>query len=290
MSKRSIRIKTANQSLRGGQKLANDEEKVNGHEPPNDEMDWEQFFQEEVDEDWEIEKKRRRRRKSLIVKIVGSLLAFSLLISGLQIWFNLFNIPAFHFIQVSQRLSNIPEVSEYKKAVVTIEWDTKKGTGFNINEDGLIVTNHHVVEDANIVNVHFKEKGSFVGKVISSNPELDLAIVDIEAKSLPYLAISHDNEWDKWLGEKIIFIGNPLAFTGIANEGTVTAKVMLQESKFPFMMIEAPIYKGNSGSPVINENGEVIAVIFATISSGKNKKRVGVATPTYHLDELIKKK
>lgn len=270
--------------------MGKEEGKIPMKEPNKDEMDWEQFFQEEVDEDWEIEKKRRRRRKSLIVKIVGSLLALSLLISGLQIWFNLFNIPAFHFIQVSQRLSNIPEVSEYKKAVVTIEWDNKKGTGFNINKDGLIVTNHHVVEDANIVNVHFKEKGTFVGKVISSNQELDLAIVDIEAESLPYLPLSLDKDWDKWLGDKIIFIGNPLAFTGIANEGTVTAKVMLQESAIPFMMIEAPIYKGNSGSPVINEDGEVIAVIFATISSGKNKKRVGVATPAHHLNKLFKKK
>lgn len=269
--------------------MANEEDKLDAQEINNEEIDWDRFFEEEVDDDWEREKEKRRKRKSLIVKIIGSLLAFSLLISGLQIWFNIFNIPAFQFIQVSQRLSSIPEVSEYKKSVVTIEWDGKKGTGFNIEEDGLIVTNDHVVEGANIVNIHFKNQGSFVGKVISRDSEADLAIVDIDGSHLPTLPLALDRDWEKWLGEKIIFIGNPLAFTGIANEGTFTETVLLQDSDIPVMMIEAPIYKGNSGSPVINAEGQVIGVVFATISSGENKKRVGVATPAYYLENLLEK-
>jgi len=253
----------------------------------NEEMDWEAFFSDETDEAWERGKKRKNQRRKVALKIISSLLVVVMLISGLQIWFNLFNIPAIEFLQVSKRLSQNPEVREYKKSVVTIEWDGVKGTGFNINENGLIITNEHVVENTDRVNVYFHAGASYIGKVISKNPELDLAVIEIEAKNLPVLPLSFEENWEKSEGEKIIFIGNPLSFTQITNEGTIAGAVLLQDWDVPVMMIDAPVYRGNSGSPVLNQNGEVIGILFATISSPEGKNRVGVAIPAFYLKDLL---
>jgi serine protease Do len=260
------------------------------HGHGDEEIDWDSFFTGEGPLEWEKEKKKKRKRKKFIVRMVSSLLVFALLISGLEVWFNVFNLPAIRFVEVSNRLTKNPEVKEYKKSVVTIEWAGVKGTGFNIAPNGLIVTNEHVVANTNRVNVHFKNGNSFVGKVVAKHPELDLAIVDIDATNLPTLPLAFEKEWEKWAGEKITFIGNPLAFSQIANEGTLVGKVMIRDWNVPVMMITAPIYKGNSGSPVINENGDVIGVIFATLQNPtiETKEIVGVAIPAYYLKSILR--
>lgn len=260
-------------------------------EAPEEEIDWDAFFSEDEEEaiEWEQEKEISKKRKGFVVKLVSIIIAFSMLVSALGMWFDVFNVPAFRFIEASNRLSKDPQVAEYKESVVKIEWDGIKGTGFNIHPDGLIVTNEHVVDHTNRVNVHFGSGDSYMGKVIAKDRELDLAIIEIEADALPYLTVDFENNLDQWKGEKVIFIGNPLSFVQIANEGIIIGDTLLNDSDVPFMMIEAPIYKGNSGSPILSENGKVIGVVFATLRNPtvEAKGNIGVATPSYHLGKII---
>jgi serine protease Do len=250
---------------------------------------WEAFFTNEQSEEWELEKQQRRKRKRIIVKIISSLLVVALLISGLEVWFNVFNIPAIRFVEVSNRLSKQDEVQKYKQSVVMVEWDRVKGTGFIIAPDGLIVTNAHVVEHTDRVNIHTKTEGLFTGRVVVKRPELDLAIVKIDAIKLPALRLSFQEDLESWQGENIIFVGNPLSFTQIANEGTIIGSVVLKDWDIPVIMIEAPVYKGNSGSPVINQDGEVIAILFATVQNPtiETKETIGAAIPAYYLKQIL---
>jgi serine protease Do len=256
-------------------------------EHEKEDFDYDAFFNEEYDEEYEKSKEQKKKRKKLYSKAIGWVIVLVLIVNGLAIWPKIINLPAVEFLAVSARLSQQDNIKEMKRSVVTIEWAGVKGTGFNVESNGLIITNEHVVDHTSTVNVHFKAGDSYAGKVIASYPELDIAVVDIEATNLPVLPISYEEPGD--MGDPVIFIGNPLSFTQIANEGVIVGETLLSGWEEPVMMIEAPIYKGNSGSPVLNEKGHVIGVIFATLQNPdiETKEIVGVATPASHLEQII---
>ena len=104
----------------------------------------EDFLPNEEDE-WK--KEQKQKRKSWITKLVASILSFALFVSAIQIWPQLFNLSSISFLQKSSVLSQQEDISEYKNAVVTIQNQYSKGTGFNISKNGLIITNYHVVNN-----------------------------------------------------------------------------------------------------------------------------------------------
>jgi serine protease Do len=258
-------------------------------EHEKEDFDYDAFFKEDNDEEYEKYKEQKKKRKKLHSKFIGWTIVVVLLVNGLAIWPRIINLPAVEFLAVSARLTQQDNIKEMKKSVVTIEWAGVKGTGFNVDPNGLIITNEHVVDHTSTVNVHFKAGESYPGRVVATYPELDIALIDIEAEQLPILPLSFDGNWAE--GDHVVFIGNPLSFTQIANEGEIVGETLLSEWELPVMMIEAPIYKGNSGSPVINEKGQVIGVIFATLQNPTidTKEIVGVATPASYLKEIINK-
>ncbi|WP_155591096.1 S1C family serine protease [Lysinibacillus cavernae] len=227
--------------------------------------------------------KKPKKKKPLVRWLVWGM-ALVLFFNTFALIFQIYSIPAIEFIKVSTRLSAQEDIQTYKKAIVEISTGSSKGTGFAISPDGLIVTNAHVVEHASSLSVVFPDEGLMEATLIESYPEVDLALLQVEAEQLPYLPLATDPSFSA--DEHVYFIGNPLAFSGIANEGTLLESIQLEDWQEPVMMLKAPVYRGNSGSPVINQQGEVIGIVFATMKY-EPIGRVGLFVPVERLHHLL---
>mgnify|MGYP001378733220 CR=1 FL=1 len=241
--------------------------------------------EETVEEEEESPPGSRRRLKVAILV----LLVFALLGNTLAFLPSIYNLDALRFLRKSAELSQMELIREAKRAVVVVRSDDGKGTGFNIAPDGLIVTNHHVIEDGLRIVVDFGSYGTFAVRVEAGDPEVDIAFLRlIGAKGeLPVLELAEENRW--MAGQPFYVIGNPLFFSRIANEGTVLGPVSVAGRTSPVLALQAPIYKGNSGSPVLNSDGKVIAVVYATAKFAfeGGETNAGLAIPVEAWKDLI---
>lgn len=227
------------------------------------------------------EEERRNRRP--FPKWLAWLIAFTMVLNLIAILPQTLSIPAVDFLITSAKLSQDKAIRTYKEAVVVVQTEDSKGTGFSINQSGDIVTNDHVIEGYDKVTIAFPKHGLYVGTVTERYPEVDLAVVTIEHdEDMPYLTIA--DHFDGDLDKSIYFIGNPLQFNGIANEGSIIDWIHVSSKLEPVVMLDAPVYRGNSGSPVIDEEGEVIGIVFATLDHDEYD-RVGLFLPVDYLHE-----
>ena len=148
------------------------------------------------------------------------------------------------------------------------------GSGFIISADGLVVTNSHVVEDADEVLVKLTDNREFKAKVIGSDKRSDVAVIKIDAKGLP--AVKVGNPDTLRVGEWVAAIGQPLGFESTLTSGIVSAKSRASRGGdstgdlVPFIQHDAAVNPGNSGGPLFNMRGEVVAInsMIATVSGG----------------------
>jgi len=217
---------------------------------------------------------------------VFGIIIFALLLNVVAILPRTFSIPAIDFLITSARLSVDEDVQTYKEAVVVIDTGDGKGTGFGINADGLVVTNHHVIEGEETVLVNYPNEGLFTGNVVAEDEAVDLALVQVVGANvhLPYLSLADHVDLER--DRSVFLIGNPLRFNGIANHGDWIGLTTRSALETEVMMLDAPVYKGNSGSPVINDHGDVIGVIYATTTDQEYGK-IGLAIPIENLDRLL---
>lgn len=237
-----------------------------------------------------IEREQDKKKPPTFPKWAFYLIAFMMVLNIMAFLPRTVSIPAVDFIMKSAELSSKEEIQTYKQSVVVIESGNSKGTGFSISSDGYVLTNHHVVDQNMPITVAFPEEGLFKGEIVAAFEEIDLALLKVENEKdikLPHLQLVDKTVFDQ--GDHVHFIGNPLNFNGIANEGEVLGYTRLNDWSQDVLMLDAPIYHGNSGSPVINEDGEVIAVVFATIRRDEHGK-VGLAVPITYYHENIKEK
>lgn len=218
---------------------------------------------------------------------MGIVIALMLATQVFAFWPKIYSLAAIEFLTTSAQLSQSEDIQRYKQSIVEVRTSEAKGTGFLISEDGLIVTNRHVIggdEDIRPV-VSIPGKSSYVSEVVAIHPNADLALLKVEIFDAPVLPLAM--RYDGTAEIPIYVIGNPLFFHGIANEGVTWG--LLSDDLVSSMVLQAPIYKGNSGSPVITTDGQVIGVVFATTTVYRNNKehKVGLAVPVNHVHELL---
>ena len=134
------------------------------------------------------------------------------------------------------------------------------GSGFIISADGYILTNAHVIDNADEVTVKLTDKREFKAKVLGTDKRTDVALIKIEATNLPVVKLGDPNKLK--VGEWVVAIGSPFGFENTVTQGIVSAKgrSLAQENFVPFIQTDVPINPGNSGGPLFNLNGEVVGI------------------------------
>lgn len=161
------------------------------------------------------------------------------------------------------------------------------GSGFILSENGQIVTNAHVVDGADTVQVTLKDGRTFEGEVVGTDPFTDVAVIDIDADDLPTVALSDSDQLQP--GEWAIAIGNPLGLDNTVTVGIVSAtgrssgQVGVSDKRVNFIQTDAAINPGNSGGPLLNERGEVIGMNTAII---QNAQGIGFAIPINAVERI----
>ncbi len=209
-------------------------------------------------------------------------------------WLSVFAGPAFTFLQESWSLADDPVVQDVRNAVVQVYIDSaagprggqRRGSGFNIDAEGLIVTNRHLVEGASLLRISFPERGVYVARNWEISPHADLAIIEIEAEDLPVVPLGSSPGVQ---GQDLLVIGNPLQFVRIANKGELVGFSENPGREIPYLVIRAAIYPGSSGSPVFDERGEVVGVVFATLRNTHPSEVKGLAVDVREVREMLEK-
>jgi len=155
------------------------------------------------------------------------------------------------------------------------------GSGFIISPDGLILTNYHVVGEADRVTVKLNDGREFAAKTIGTDQPSDVAVIKIDAKNLPVLPLGDSDTME--VGDWVIAAGNPFGLTESITVGVVSAKgrSRLGIADFEdFIQTDAAINPGNSGGPLINLQGEAIGVNTAIASQSGGYMGIGFAIPS----------
>ena len=157
------------------------------------------------------------------------------------------------------------------------------GSGVIISKDGYIITNNHVIENADNVTVHLNDKRTFKATVVGTDPNTDLAVIKIDAKNLP--AIYFGNSDKVRIGEWVMAIGNPLSFTSTVTAGIISGRgrnLNIIQSKTndnysieDFLQTDAAINPGNSGGALVDLTGALIGINTAIATNGLTSSYIG---------------
>lgn len=245
------------------------------------------------DEDEVMEESRSRKVGRLVFKLIAVLLLFAFLAFSYQ---DLAEICSskLNFLAQNQSLSGDEMVKKCRPAVVSIQsLDTDglagsfvRGTGFNLEPYGLLITNRHVVDGAKQVQITFSDGNVYFSNDITMVDNFDIAIIKLHEKGLPTLKAAVDQTVQT--GEVVTVIGNPLGFERVAVRGKVGEFHNGGSAGSVIFDIGVIINSGSSGSPVINQKGEVIGIVFAqTIGEKDNQQSSALAIPINAIKSYI---
>ena len=161
------------------------------------------------------------------------------------------------------------------------------GSGCIISSDGYVVTNYHVIEGANKIYVRLHDRREFLAKVIGFDSSTDLALLKVDAASLPFLPFA-DSDQVK-VGEWVLTIGSPFGFENTVTAGVVSAvnRSLGEERYVPFIQTDAAINPGNSGGPLLNLKGEMVGINSQIVSESGGFAGLSFAIPSNVVKAVI---
>lgn len=171
-----------------------------------------------------------------------------------------------------------PFFEEFFGAIPRYRRDRSLGSGFIINKSGYIVTNDHVVRDAESIKVKLSNENVYDGRIVGRDPKTDIAVIKIDAREELPVAVLADSD-KLQVGQWAIAIGNPFGLDRTVTVGVVSAtgrSNMGIETYEDFIQTDASINPGNSGGPLLNVHGEVIGINTAIVAAGQG---IGFAIP-----------
>lgn len=241
---------------------------MNDDELINQEADEERFEDDEI-----VSTKPGYFRKLVALLIIVAFMGFSVP-----------NLPyllsdKLNFLDQNRALKEDDIVQQCKPAVVSIETvvtegllntEVKRGTGFNISPTGRIITNQHIVANASMITIRFGDGRMYYSKQYKVIPDVDIAIIQIEGNALPTIALNMKDTVQS--GATVTIIGNPLGFEKISQRGEVGRFYNIKNGLPQIFDINIPINPGNSGSPVIDNQAQVVGIIFASTNLEVNGK------------------
>ena len=163
------------------------------------------------------------------------------------------------------------------------------GSGFVIDPKGFIVTNNHVIEGADDIEVVFPSGSKLKAKLIGTDTKTDLAVLKVEPKQ-PLKFVKFGDSRKMRIGDWVMAIGNPFGLGGSVTVGIISARGRnINAGPYDnFIQTDAAINKGNSGGPLFNMHGEVIGINTAIISPSGGSIGIGFATPTELAENIVK--
>lgn len=163
------------------------------------------------------------------------------------------------------------------------------GSGVILTTDGYIVTNNHVIANADELMVKLNDNREFKARIIGTDPETDLALIKIESKDLPAITVA--NSENLKLGEWVLAIGNPFSLTSTVTAGIVSAKARTlgagAKSIESFIQTDAAINPGNSGGALVNAKGELVGINAMLYSQTGSYSGYGFAIPTTIMNKVV---
>lgn len=160
------------------------------------------------------------------------------------------------------------------------------GSGFVISADGFIVTNNHVIEGADEINIEFFDGKMLPATLVGTDPKTDIALLKVEAGDLPYVAFGNSD--DIRVGDWVMAMGNPLGQGFSVSAGIVSARGReLSGTYDDFLQTDAAINKGNSGGPLFNLNGDVVGVNTAILSPSGGSIGIGFSMASNVVTKVV---
>ncbi|NDF12441.1 MAG: DegQ family serine endoprotease [Proteobacteria bacterium] len=190
--------------------------------------------------------------------------------------------PGHPFEQFNEFFENLPAPKDGVKA-------TSLGSGFIISADGIVVTNNHVINDAEDITITTEDNKQYEAEIIGTDSKTDIALLKIKGGKKDFAFVPIGDSDKSRVGDWIVAIGNPFGLGGTVTAGIISARARdINSGPYDdFIQTDAAINRGNSGGPMFNTNGEVIGINSAIYSPSGGSVGIGFAIPSNMAKPII---